>query len=166
MLTKTTVSALRALLFLAHQGEGACVSPRRIAEAIGESPTYLAKALRLLVKAGILRAEKGAHGGVRLGRDLAQISLLSVVETCQGALVGDYCISSGEHANLCSFHIAAQELHEAIKGVLSRWNLEALLERPYSSAGPETESRCVMARRAPAHSAAKPSPMLVLRSKR
>ncbi len=164
MLTKTTISAIRALLFLAQQGESACVSPRRIAEVIGESPTYLAKALRLLVKAGILRAEKGAHGGVRLGRDPRQISLLSIVETCQGTLVGDYCLSAGEPSQYCSFHAAAEELHEAIRTVLSRWSLGALLERPYSSAGPEAQSACVMARRSLAHPAVGAAPAPLVRS--
>jgi len=150
MLTKTTISAIRALLYLAQQEPESCLSPRKIAEAIGDSPTYLAKSLRLLVKAGILRAEKGVHGGVRLGRDPAQISLLAVVETCQGTIIGDYCQSTHlPFSALCSFHQAAEELHRAITGVLSRWTLAALLERPHPPGGSEGGLRCLMAGRQP-----------------
>ena len=66
MLTKTTVSAIRALIHVGLHGSGGPISPRRIAEQLGESPTYLAKVMRLLVKAGILRAHFGMAGGVVL----------------------------------------------------------------------------------------------------
>jgi len=130
MLTKTSLSALRSLLYLAQQEPGAVVPPKRIAEELGESPTYLAKTAHLLVKAGILRAEKGVKGGVRLSRPPAQISLLAVVEACQGAIVGNYCRSDGNPESTCAFHRAAIELHEAIVGVLSRWSLARLSEQP------------------------------------
>jgi Rrf2 family protein len=130
MITGTTISAIRALLFVAQNSAAGCLSPRRIAEALGESPTYLAKVSRSLVKAGILRAEKGAKGGVRLGRAPREITMLAVVEACQGAVLGDYCRGDGDPEHVCGYHRVAVELQQAIVGVLSRWNLAQLLRRP------------------------------------
>lgn len=99
---------------------------------LGESPTYLAKVVRHLVKSGILEAEKGAKGGVRLHRAATEITLLHVVEACQGTIIGDYCRSSNSDAAYCNYHRATLELHNAIAEVLSRWTLARLVEKPYS----------------------------------
>lgn len=140
MLGKTSISALRGLTYLARQEQGACVSPRRMAEALGESPTYLAKITRHLVKAGILEAEKGVKGGVRLARTVDRITALAVVEACQGTLVGDFCRSGRSTLEACNFHLAALELHNAITGVLERWTLADFLERPEA----QTVGECLM----------------------
>lgn len=130
MLTKTSLSAIRMLLHLARGERGAVVPPKRIAEDIGESPTYLAKTARVLVKAGILRAAKGIKGGVQLNRPPAGVTLLAIIEACQGTIVGDYCLPDCRPGTACAYHQAAVELHGAIVGVLSRWNLSHLVERP------------------------------------
>ena len=130
MLTKTTISAVRALIYLGHKAAEAPQTPRHMAEQLGESPTYLAKVTRLLVRAGILRAQRGMAGGVLLARPRQDITLLSVVEACQGALLGDYCGGTAEVDAGCAFHQAGAELHRAIVGVLSRWRLSDLLARP------------------------------------
>lgn len=132
MLGKTSISAVRALLLLTQQDQGCCWSPRRMAECLGESPTYLAKVTRHMVKAGILEAEKGVKGGVRLLKSPSSITLLAVVEACQGPIVGDFCRSSRPSSTHCSFHRAALELHQAIVGVLQRWTLADLLDNPAS----------------------------------
>ena len=119
-------------MLLAQRGGSELWPPRRIAEELGESPTYMAKVVRHMVKSRILEAEKGAKGGVRLARRPEEITLLSVVEACQGTLVGDYCRSSRPSRTYCSFHIAALELHAAITGVLERWTLAGLLERTHA----------------------------------
>jgi Rrf2 family protein len=131
VLGKTTITAIRSLLFLHQQEPGVCLSPRRIAEALGESPTYLAKVLRHLVKAGVLRAEKGAKGGVRLAVPPDEVSLLQIVQACQGTIVGNYCRAEVPGQRTCGFHQATVELHDAITGVLSRWTLADLLVVPY-----------------------------------
>jgi Rrf2 family transcriptional regulator, nitric oxide-sensitive transcriptional repressor len=131
VLGKTTITAIRSLLFLNQQEAGVPLSPRRIAEALGESPTYLAKVLRHLVKAGVLRADKGAKGGVRMAVPPEQVTLLQVVEACQGTIVGNYCAVGTPGQPMCGFHHAAVELHDAITGVLSRWTLADLLVVPY-----------------------------------
>ncbi len=130
MLGKTSISAIRALLFLAQQSDDGWWSPRRLAAELGESPTYLAKVLRHLVKAGILDVARGVHGGVHLLRRPREITLLEVVEACQGAIVGDYCRSCRPESDVCAFHQAALELHTAIERLLGRWTLERLLVKP------------------------------------
>lgn len=144
MLGKTSISAIRALLFLAQQDGGGRWSPRRLAAGLGESPTYLAKVLRHLVKAGILDVARGVRGGVRLARDARRVTLLEVVEACQGAIVGDYCRADRQPSETCSFHRAALELHGAIEGVLGRWTLQRLLEKPESQPDRRGVMPCLM----------------------
>jgi Rrf2 family protein len=144
MLGKTTLLAIRTLIHLSREGQGASLSPKRIAEVLGESPTYLSKVTRLLVKAGILRADRGVKGGVRMNRTPDQITLLSVVEACQGAIVGDFCQGERHAPARCAFHEAALELHEAIKGALGRWLLSQLLERSEAQIEEGEGSDCVM----------------------
>jgi Rrf2 family protein len=133
MLTKTSISAIRALTYLGVCDAQEPVSPRSIAEELGESPTYLAKVMRHLVKSGILRAHRGVAGGVTFGRQTEQISLLSIVQACQGTILGDFCEEADDLAKTCAFHQAGAELHQAIVGVLSRWNLAQLIEKPHPS---------------------------------
>lgn len=144
MLTKTSLLAIRALLVLAQGEPGASVAPRRIAEVLGESPTYLAKVLRLLVRVGVLRAERGVKGGVRLNRAPSEVTLLTVVEACQGAILEDYCASGCDLGQTCSFHRAAEELHRAVTGVLSRWTMAHLAEKTRPDGRSPHAVRCVM----------------------
>ncbi|MBI4890656.1 MAG: Rrf2 family transcriptional regulator [Acidobacteria bacterium] len=144
MLGKTSLSAIRALLLLGQKGADEYWSPRRVAEELGESPTYMAKIFRQMVKAGILAAERGAKGGVRLARPKEEITLLDVVQACQGIIVGSYCRSSRPRSAYCNFHLAALELHEAIGGVLERWTLAALLEKTHAGGRGEAGAPCLM----------------------
>jgi Rrf2 family protein len=130
MFTKTTRSAIRMATHLGMVGSSEPVSPRALAEQLGESPTYLAKVARHLVKAGILRAHRGVAGGVVLGRNPRDITLLAIVEACQGTILGDFCEEADDLAKTCAFHQACAELHESIVGVLSKWTLAQFIERP------------------------------------
>lgn len=144
MLGKTSLSAIRALLVLAQEPPETVMSPRRLAQMLRESPTYLAKVMRQLGKAAIVEAEMGAKGGVRLLRPAEEVTLLAIVEACQGAILPDYCRSAQPGLGVCGFHRAAAELHLAIIGVLERWTLRDLLAKPTEAgAGGMT---CLMAR--------------------
>ena len=134
MLTQTSESAIRVLIFIAQQGGNGPIGHRHIAERLGESPTYMAKVTSRLVRANILRAHRGAMGGVTLGRPAEMITLLSIVEACQGVLVGDYCQVTDDLDGTCAYHQAASELHNAISGVLSGWTLAQLVAKPGPSA--------------------------------
>jgi DNA-binding IscR family transcriptional regulator len=104
----------------------------------------MAKVLRSLVKAGILRAEHGSKGGVLLNRRPDEITLLAVVEACQGAIVGSYCGDIDDVRATCAFHRAAVELREAITDVLSHWNLEHLVNAPGPSNRLPGGKQCMM----------------------
>lgn len=144
MLTKTSESGIKALMFVAlREGQGP-LSPRRVAEQLGTSPSYTAKVLNLLVKAGILQAHRGARGGVTLERSPGEILLREVVEACQGQVTADHCRADAGHAEPCAFHRAMKELHDAILGVLTTWTLADLISTPCPLV-PELEAECRMA---------------------
>jgi Rrf2 family protein len=144
MLTKTTVSAIRALMHLGLDPSSEPISPRRIAEALGESPTYLAKVMRLLVKAGVLRAHFGVAGGVVFNRKPEDITLLAITEACQGALLANLCSETDDLSAACAFHRAGTELHATMLGVMTRWTLADFLKNPGPSAQCDDQIRCWM----------------------
>jgi Rrf2 family protein len=142
MLTHTSELAIKALMYLAGATREGPTSPRAIAADVGCSPTYLVKTLRLLARAGILRSRKGARGGVSLAREPEHITLLHIIEACQGLLVANYCQAlAPESAGLCAFHLAMQEVHDTTKATLSRWTLADMTRRP----APANSQTCRMA---------------------
>lgn len=144
MITKTSLLATRALVFLAEAEQGVVASPRSIAARLGESPAYMAKVLRSLVKAGILRAEHGRKGGVLLNRRSSDVTLLAIVEACQGAIAGSYCQDIDDLRTACAFHKAAVELQHSVVNVLSRWTLEQLAASPRATKRLPGEMHCMM----------------------
>lgn len=145
MLSKTALLASRALVVIAKEPSGRVISPRSIALRLNESPAYLAKVLRLLVRAGILRAERGVTGGVFLGRLPEEITLLHIVEACQGMIHGAYCQRLDDSESVCAFHQASLELEQAIVGVLGSWTLADLEKRPGASGTLPAGVQCRMA---------------------
>lgn len=145
MLNKTSISAIRALLLLAGRDQKDPWSPRRLADALDESPTYMAKVIRHLVRDGILDSAKGVKGGVRLVRSPDETRLLDIVEACQGTIVGDFCRRSPPQGAACTFHRAALELHQAITGVLGKWTLADLRAGPFPERPAGGGLACLMA---------------------
>lgn len=131
MITATTELALQWLVYLAWIDPSEPVSPRRGAQRLNCSASYLAKISSLLVKAGILQSVRGARGGVILAKPPHEVTLLDVFEACQGLLTAAYCYESEEEpGQYCSFHMAMQELHQLTTQALSRWSLQDLLKNP------------------------------------
>ena len=130
MLTQTSVTAIRILIHLNREAAGEIASLRQVAQVLDESPTYLVKIARHLVRAGLLRAQRGKAGGVVLGRAPKDITLQQIVEACQGAIHGDFCQTTADLSSTCALHQAGAELHEAIINTLSNWTLERLGRKP------------------------------------
>jgi Rrf2 family protein len=100
-LSQTTGYAIQALSCL-NNPACTCRSIATIAECSGVPRAYLAKIISALVRAGLVTARRGVGGGIALGRQPAEISLLQIVEAIQGpswlgeCLLGmDDCASDG-----------------------------------------------------------------------
>jgi Rrf2 family protein len=143
MLTRTCELAVKTCIYLGLEVDRNPLSPRQIAKAIECSPSYLAKTTSMLVKAGLLRSLRGTNGGVMLARAPEDITLLEIIEACQGLIVGSYCRDMSRPGEVCSFHRAMQELHEATIKTLSGWTLAQLMESPARCPG-EAPTDCKM----------------------
>ena len=80
-LKASTEYGLRAVLYLAHKGE--LCSSRDIAREMSIPRDYLIQLAQLLRNAGIVEARPGKHGGYRLAKDPAKITLLSIMEALE-----------------------------------------------------------------------------------
>lgn len=87
--------ALRAAIFLARREPGEIVSFKEIAEREGVPRDFLAKILRSLVDAGLVRSARGASGGFALARNADQISFLEVIEAADGPVALNNCCDAG-----------------------------------------------------------------------
>lgn len=135
MLTATSELAIRALILLGLRRQAVPLSPRALAESLDCSPSYLGKTLNLLVRAGILQSVRGARGGVLLAREPSEISVLSIVEACQGIIASDYCreVEPSELAMTCRYHRLMLELREYVVSLLANCSLEELVACPLPS---------------------------------
>ena len=91
-ITRQADYAVRAVLYLTGLGPGEHSSTAQIARMQHIPATFLAKIVSQLSAAGILRATRGAHGGVRLARSAHDISLLEVVEAIDGPITLNECV--------------------------------------------------------------------------
>ncbi|MGF1571564.1 MAG: RrF2 family transcriptional regulator [Sumerlaeia bacterium] len=131
MLTQTSETALRALIFIGLSPRGQILTPREIAPKLNASPTYLAKITRMLVKAQILESHRGVNGGISLTREPDDVTLLEISEACQGIIAGNYCRGISEHQKpVCAFHKAMQEIHDVTTRVLKNYTLADMMMNP------------------------------------
>ena len=82
---------LHAAAYLAAR-EGQRVPTAEVADALGVSSAHLAKVLRALERAGIVRAKRGPTGGFRLARDAARVTLKEVYEAVEGPIETERCL--------------------------------------------------------------------------
>jgi Rrf2 family protein len=92
-ITRQADYAVRAVLYLAQLRPGGRASTAQIAREQHIPPTFLAKIVSQLSAAGIVHATRGAHGGVTLARPADDISLLEIVETIDGPMLLNECVS-------------------------------------------------------------------------
>jgi Rrf2 family protein len=74
------------MVHIASMPDGAVALRSDIAEAQGIPPSFMAKILRSLVRARLLRSSRGVHGGFALAKPASRITLLDVVEAIEGPL--------------------------------------------------------------------------------
>jgi Rrf2 family protein len=91
-ITRQADYAVRAVLYLARLGPNGRAITARIAHEQHIPPTFLAKIISQLSAAGVVRAIRGANGGVALARPAEQVSLLEIVEAIDGPVILNGCL--------------------------------------------------------------------------
>lgn len=92
---------LRCILQIAREPEGS-VTIEEIASREGLTPTYTAKLLRIMRKAGLVTTIRGRKGGFRLGRPADEITVGTVLEVLGGQLYqSDFCKFHTGHRRVC-----------------------------------------------------------------
>lgn len=118
VLTQTAEYALRAVARLARQSDGLPQRARDLAESTGIPAPYLAKILRRLVVAGVLRSRRGVHGGFELARDAERISFVDVLAAVDALPTQTRCVFGWGECNAdlpCPLHQAWVRMSDAFR---------------------------------------------------
>lgn len=78
--------AVRAVVELAASPDGVPIKAERVANAQGIPLNFLENILGELRHAGIVRSQRGAEGGFRLGKPADQVTIADVIRAVEGPL--------------------------------------------------------------------------------
>jgi FeS assembly SUF system regulator len=133
--TKLTDYATVVLTVLAAR-TGEVLSATELAERSGlETPT-VSKLLKPLAQAGLLEGIRGAHGGYRLSRDAAGITLKQIVEAIEGPLAMTECSQHDGQcgiAHQCGVRANWRLINDVVADALQAVTLAQMLEPPAPS---------------------------------
>ena len=117
---------LRCMLQLARHQAGGMVEPLTLAEVArneGLTVAYVAKIVRRLRRAGLVKSVLGRSGGYTLTREPGRITVAEVLGALGGRLyTNDYCSRFTGHRAACT-HLGActiQSLWGVVEGLLDR----------------------------------------------
>jgi Rrf2 family protein len=82
MISQTVDYALRAVVYLADQGEAARTI-QQIAAVTKVPPPYLSKVMQNLGRAGLVHSQRGLHGGFTLARRPTELTIWEVVQAVE-----------------------------------------------------------------------------------
>ena len=108
------------------------VSAAQLAEETGLPPATVQKLVSKLSAAGLLRASRGAGGGLKLARPAAAISLADIVEAVEGPIALTACVEQGRHdcgmESACTVRPHWGVVNAAVRGALAEVPLTRLAE--------------------------------------
>jgi len=131
-ITRRADYAVRTMMDVAGLGEGATALTREVASRQLLPAAFLAKIVRSLTQAGLLRAYRGSGGGITLSRPPEEITLLQVVEAVDGPISVKSCVLWPEEcyrAGGCAVHGVWCEVQRLLVQHLSGTTVASLVER-------------------------------------
>jgi Rrf2 family protein len=125
---------LRCLLQIARAGNGASLTIAEMSEREGISSPNVAKIMRVLRRAGLVRSTRGKAGGYTLARPASDVRALDVLAALGGRLfdtgfcdrhagLSGHCLNTRD----CSIRPVLRGLQEAVDLVLGELTLANLL---------------------------------------
>ncbi len=133
---------LRCLLQIARAGEGVSLTIAEVSDREGISAPNVAKIMRLLRRAELVRSTRGKAGGYSLARPASELRVLDVVSALGGKLFdASFCDKhSGQERSClntsdCSIRPVLRHLQAAVDAALGELTLQSLLASEHEVAG-------------------------------
>ncbi len=133
-LSSTEEYGLRCLLQIARAGETASLTIAEMSGKEGISAPNVAKIMRLLRRAGLVRSTRGKTGGYSLARPASEVRAIEVLAALGGRLfdtgfcdrhagVSTHCLNTRD----CSIRPVLRGLQQAVDQVLGELTLASLV---------------------------------------
>lgn len=139
-ISKMTDYATVVMTHLARDPERR-ISARELADELGIGEPTVSKLLKQLERCGLLDAQRGKHGGYRLARPPASISVAEVIRAIEGPIALTECASEAQACDqepLCSLQDNWQRINRAVLQALAQVSLTEMIS-PLSEAGVQTK---------------------------
>jgi Rrf2 family protein len=124
---------LRALIDIAAQESGKCVSLCSIAQRQGISEPYLEQLMAALKKAGFVKSVRGPQGGYILNKTPEEISVGDILRILEGPMYPVDCLSDSDRSSCggsdCSTCVTKplwEKLYSSMTDVLESYSLRDL----------------------------------------
>ncbi len=118
ILSQTSVYALKAVLHLAETAHDEFVRVDDIAADLKVPRNYLSKILHTLARAGVLGSTRGPHGGFRLAKNPAKLTLDDVLAPFDEVVGESACLlgrARCNDANPCAAHDRWKGVYAGVK---------------------------------------------------
>lgn len=127
-LSKQADYGLLVLSLLARLPQGTSRSARDLADESHVPLPMTSKVLKLLTRAEILSATRGAQGGYALARPPADLTVLEIIDVLDGPVAVTECATQDGHTNCeqasaCPVQGPWQRINDAIREALERVSL-------------------------------------------
>jgi Rrf2 family nitric oxide-sensitive transcriptional repressor len=134
MFSQTVEYALRAVVYLAGQAPEARTTDQ-VAAATRVPKAYLSKVLQGLVRAGVVRSQRGLGGGMTLVKPPSGLTILEVVDAVEpiGRIRSCPLGLKAHGANLCPLHRRLDDALATVEAAFRRTTLAEILAEPTTS---------------------------------
>lgn len=94
--------ALRAVIYLSGQKDGRPVPLKEIATRRRIPQKFLEKIIQDLIRAELVKSQRGAHGGYTLARNPDRVSFRDVIEAVEGPIELNVCVTERHDCSVLS----------------------------------------------------------------
>lgn len=131
-ITRAGEYAVLGLMCLARRPSGSVVMIDEVSREEKIPKSFAAKIFQSLVKAGLVRSNRGAGGGFTLQKGPADITVLEIIEAIEGKIAFQRCLTeptSCEHIGGCALCGLFEEAQDRVKQTFSRTTLADLANK-------------------------------------
>ena len=130
-LNRMTDYGIVVLGALAHR-QGEVVATASLAALTGLHQPTVAKVAKMLLGAGLVETQRGPNGGYRLTRDAHSISLVHIIESIEGPIAVNDCVTGAQDPcaiiNCCFMSGNWNKVNATVRAALDQMSLADLID--------------------------------------